>query len=127
MEAEWDFKSRPAYLQDKVTVSHIPTTEIMQMHANHMKGLKIKNATKDKIGFSQDGVIPRTKYDKLTYDNGVDELHPARWHRAPTADPKDWYVCVPQEHTPVVITAMPLGVSGSKDQVPPRTLELLHD
>ena len=60
-------------------------------------------------------------------DNGVDNLSDGRFLRQPLAEPSSWYMKVPQRRLPVIRTMPGLAMSGGLDQIPVKTLELMHN
>ena len=106
----------------------MPLESIMALHNAYRKKKKDQGSNLANGKFSADGVMPVTNFrNEPQEDNGIDLLHKARWGRLPLAPPAAWYHQVKQKHSPVMIIAIPLEVSGSDNQVPPQVIELLHD
>ena len=109
-------------------VNNMPLEAIMAMHNAWLKQQKHQSSQQAGGKFSRDGVMPVIDFRKKPEkDDGVNQLHGARFQRMPLSDPKNWYHKVPQVLEPVMINAIPLKISGSQNQVPPHVIEKLHD
>lgn len=69
---------------------------------------------------------PATVKFKKGRDDGVSKLHPARFCRAPLAEPDVWWKNMPLKRRPI-IRRIPLESLGGADQVSDKTVEAVHD
>ena len=124
----WPVDERDDYLRKREVINNMPLESIIALHNAYRKKKKDQGSGLARGRFSADGVMPTLDFTHGPQtDNGVDTLHLARWERLPLAPPEAWYHLVKQKHSPIMIIAISLEVSGSANQVPPQVIEMLHE
>lgn len=119
----WALEERPDHMKKRSGVRDMSLTEIIR-YKEHFE----KEAEKRGAGaaiFGKDKKLKVKKY-KAQKDNGADKLHPARWERLPTVEPRKYWRKVPKRRENVY-RHLHLGHYGAEGLVNEVTLVRLHD